>query len=227
MPSIHTKIDYNLHLSTQELRLILKALGGRLTTPAEIEEAKQLGVDIAGQWGKQALELVKQNEKLLVNLEQAPGAAQLMQVPKGNWTDLQMFFFDQINRYPFSARESYLQNAADAFQSILQEEIISVFNQLISTGSIIGDPSDKSWRVKTPERKTINLPRGEWNEIEQAILVSLIDRPAHTKDTLYEAVCKLTSVSWREEQFTISLADLQRKRVIEWMPHDKTWRVAK
>lgn len=43
MASVSLVSNWNCNFNTDELRLVLKALGGRLTNPTEIAKAKDLG----------------------------------------------------------------------------------------------------------------------------------------------------------------------------------------
>ncbi len=59
-----------LTLTTEELRLICKALGGRLTDPDEIEQAKRLDLSIAAQRITKVRHLSKEMDKLEKNIKE-------------------------------------------------------------------------------------------------------------------------------------------------------------
>lgn len=66
---LNAKMTHVLELSSKELVLICKALGGRLRTEdGEIEEAKLLGDELSKQRVHSGRELVKGLDKLAANL---------------------------------------------------------------------------------------------------------------------------------------------------------------
>ncbi len=64
MALLNMNTTWTLDVTTPELRLILKALGGRLT-PAEIEEARLLGDRMTEARAKSAAEVMRWSDRLL------------------------------------------------------------------------------------------------------------------------------------------------------------------
>lgn len=73
MPNVTVKMDWTMTLSTEELRLVLKALGGRLK-PEEVGDAKALGDRLTALRAATTETTLKWNAKLLANLDEAGGA---------------------------------------------------------------------------------------------------------------------------------------------------------
>lgn len=69
MASIHIKTEWSLTLTTEELRLVLKALGERLKSPKETEEAKILGDLLSKLRANSTEHSLTENEKLLQNID--------------------------------------------------------------------------------------------------------------------------------------------------------------
>lgn len=70
MASLSTTLTYKFEFNVQELRLVLKALDGRLTAE-EAVEAKALGEDLSRQRAGSVKSLADANEKLLRNIVKA------------------------------------------------------------------------------------------------------------------------------------------------------------
>ena len=62
--------EWDISLTTAEFRLILQALGGRLK-PEDAEEAKDLGDTLSKIRASRTDQLLRQNAKLLQNLEES------------------------------------------------------------------------------------------------------------------------------------------------------------
>jgi hypothetical protein len=71
MAHVGIKTDWTLLLTTEEFRLVLKALGGRLKEE-DLEEAKALGDSLSKLKGTAVDQAMKFNNKLLENLETTP-----------------------------------------------------------------------------------------------------------------------------------------------------------
>lgn len=69
MPELHMNKSWSITLSTEEFRLVLKALGGRLSVAEEIEKSKILGDCLTRQRYLLIEQALKENEKLIKNME--------------------------------------------------------------------------------------------------------------------------------------------------------------
>lgn len=67
MASLDPKFEWTLKVSTDELVMLLKALGGRLK-PEELADAKTLGDNISKLRASSTKSIVLSNEKLMKNL---------------------------------------------------------------------------------------------------------------------------------------------------------------
>lgn len=72
MPDINIRSEWGVVLNTDELRLVLKALGGRLN-PDEALDAKALGDRLAVLRAHATLQMAEQAEKLLQNVAKGAG----------------------------------------------------------------------------------------------------------------------------------------------------------
>lgn len=70
MPSFNLRQEFTLTLQVTELRLVLKALGGRLTKD-EIQAAKELGDEITVLRAKASHQAANENDKLMRSLKDA------------------------------------------------------------------------------------------------------------------------------------------------------------
>jgi hypothetical protein len=70
MPQVNIKADFQLMLSPAEMRLVRKALSGRLTDE-DIAEAKALEMAIAKLQASSTDEYLKQNQKFMENIGKA------------------------------------------------------------------------------------------------------------------------------------------------------------
>ena len=62
--------EWDVSLTTAELRLVLQALGGRLKSE-DVQEAKELGDHLSKIRASRTKQLLSQNDKLLQNLEES------------------------------------------------------------------------------------------------------------------------------------------------------------
>jgi len=72
MATVDMKAEFHLHLFADEMRLVRAALTGRLK-PEDIEAAKTLGMEISKRQASATDTYLKQNQRLLENLEKAGG----------------------------------------------------------------------------------------------------------------------------------------------------------
>lgn len=70
MAAVDTKLEHVLTVNAEELRLILKALGGRLK-PEDVEPAKALCDTITRIKAKSVESHLRANQKLIENLDKA------------------------------------------------------------------------------------------------------------------------------------------------------------
>lgn len=68
MPDLYMRTNWSLTVSTEELRLILKSLGGRLSGDEDIAAAKQLGDVLSRHRADQTKSRLEQNDVLLRNI---------------------------------------------------------------------------------------------------------------------------------------------------------------
>lgn len=68
MASLDIKMEWKISLTAEEMRLVCKALGGRLKEE-EIGPAKELGDEITKRKAAQIEHMLKENQKLLKSIE--------------------------------------------------------------------------------------------------------------------------------------------------------------
>lgn len=70
--SIELKAVWSLNLSAAEMRLVLKALGGRLNSPKEVEDAKDLGDKLTVERASLATNLAREMNKHADAMQERP-----------------------------------------------------------------------------------------------------------------------------------------------------------